>query len=231
MLLSPSEMANLLLSNKCEYVDKTVVSVSPILVAICFTLYPISLNRVTWECLNSWVIILLNFDLLIHKSFFLIIFDLDIGFVSPKINISLLNSYIFDASLYNSSNNSITIFGISKEDVAKYTGEEISKKSIDEIAQDVIKGKYGNYPERKTKLESEGYNYSEVQNRVNELIKKDVYLSNANYNGNSIVDALKQINIDSSYLYRSKLAFVNGISCRAEFIIVRQIEKGQLKRV
>lgn len=44
------------------------------------------------------------------------------------------------------------------------------KKSIDEIAKDVISGKYGNYPERKTKLEAEGYNYSEVQNKVNKLL-------------------------------------------------------------
>ncbi len=44
------------------------------------------------------------------------------------------------------------------------------KKSIDEIARDVINGKYGNYPERKTNLEAEGYNYSEVQGRVNEIL-------------------------------------------------------------
>ena len=44
------------------------------------------------------------------------------------------------------------------------------KKSIDEVAKDVIAGKYGNYPERKTKLEADGYNYSEVQNKVNELL-------------------------------------------------------------
>lgn len=45
-----------------------------------------------------------------------------------------------------------------------------SKKSIDEIAKDVIAGKYGNYPERKTKLEAEGYNYSEVQAKVNQML-------------------------------------------------------------
>lgn len=45
------------------------------------------------------------------------------------------------------------------------------KLSIDEIARKVINGAYGNYPERKTKLEAEGYNYSEVQNRVNEILK------------------------------------------------------------
>lgn len=46
----------------------------------------------------------------------------------------------------------------------------IVKKSIDEVAQDVIAGEYGNYPVRKTRLEAEGYNYSEVQGRVNEIL-------------------------------------------------------------
>lgn len=44
------------------------------------------------------------------------------------------------------------------------------KKSLDEIAKDVIAGKYGNYPERKNRLEADGYNYSEVQGRVNEIL-------------------------------------------------------------
>ena len=42
-------------------------------------------------------------------------------------------------------------------------------KSIDEVARDVINGNYGNYPERKARLEAEGYNYAEVQARVNEI--------------------------------------------------------------
>lgn len=43
-------------------------------------------------------------------------------------------------------------------------------KSIDEIAREVIAGKWGNYPKRKELLESAGYNYDEVQKRVNELL-------------------------------------------------------------
>lgn len=38
------------------------------------------------------------------------------------------------------------------------------------------------------------------------------YLSNTSYSGCSIVDALSQINVDSSYNYRSKLATANGIN-------------------
>lgn len=48
-----------------------------------------------------------------------------------------------------------------------------SKKTLDDIAKDVISGKYGNYPERKMKLEAEGYNYSEVQSKVNQLLKQN----------------------------------------------------------
>ena len=47
-------------------------------------------------------------------------------------------------------------------------------KSLDEIARDVIEGKYGNYPERKERLEKEGYNYREVQDRVNEMLSPKV---------------------------------------------------------
>lgn len=43
-------------------------------------------------------------------------------------------------------------------------------KPLDEIARDVIEGKYGNYPERKTLLEKEGYNYHLVQDKVNEML-------------------------------------------------------------
>lgn len=44
-------------------------------------------------------------------------------------------------------------------------------KSIDEIAREVINGKWGNGQERKDKLKAAGYDYSAVQKRVNELCK------------------------------------------------------------
>lgn len=48
------------------------------------------------------------------------------------------------------------------------------KKSIEEVAKDVIAGKYKNYPERKKLLEAEGYNYNEVQAKVNELLETEL---------------------------------------------------------
>lgn len=101
-------------------------------------------------------------------------------------------------------------FGVSKEDVRRYTKEVIPQKSIDELAQEVINGVYGNGKDRKKAL---GDRYNEVQTRVNELLKpKYDYLSNVSYTGVSIVDALNEIGIDSSYNYRTKLAEVNGIN-------------------
>lgn len=43
-------------------------------------------------------------------------------------------------------------------------------KSVDEIAQEVIKGLWSTGNVRKSKLEAAGYNYNEVQKRVNELL-------------------------------------------------------------
>ena len=54
-------------------------------------------------------------------------------------------------------------------------------KSIDELAQEVIAGKWGNGDERKSRLESAGYNYQEVQNKVNEILKSQKPAKNPEY--------------------------------------------------
>lgn len=45
-----------------------------------------------------------------------------------------------------------------------------TKKSVEEIAREVIQGKWGNGAERKKRLEAAGYNYAEVQAKVNKLV-------------------------------------------------------------
>ena len=45
------------------------------------------------------------------------------------------------------------------------------KKSINEIAKEVIQGKWGNGTDRKNRLTKAGYNYNEVQKKVNSLLK------------------------------------------------------------
>ena len=91
-----------------------------------------------------------------------------------------------------------------------------SLKSIDEIAKEVIKGIWGNGNNRKEKLTSAGYDYQTIQDRVNEILNNKLtsqieYYPIPKYNGNSIVDALKNININSSFEYRSLIAKKNNI--------------------
>lgn len=47
----------------------------------------------------------------------------------------------------------------------------VDKKTVDELAREVILGKWGNGSERKRRLTQAGYDYSVVQKRVNELLK------------------------------------------------------------
>lgn len=44
------------------------------------------------------------------------------------------------------------------------------RKSVEEIAHEVLQGKWGNGADRKARLEAAGYNYAEVQAKVNTLV-------------------------------------------------------------
>ncbi len=109
---------------------------------------------------------------------------------------------------------------------------ETTEKSAEELANEVIQGLWGNGQERKDRL---GDRYSEVQARVNEILAPKVtYLSNSSYSGVSIVDALNEINIDSSYNYRTKLANVNSINnytgtAEQNTYMLNLLKKGTLK--
>lgn len=73
--------------------------------------------------------------------------------------------------------NSSRIFGYGypKYDNAPETPQKPSEqlpttKDINSIAKEVINGKWGNGADRKTRLEQAGYDYNEVQKKVNELL-------------------------------------------------------------
>ena len=61
------------------------------------------------------------------------------------------------------------LYGLQKKE------EEIKpgavKKTVDQLAKEVIAGKWSNGAERKKKLTDAGYDYSAVQKRVNALLK------------------------------------------------------------
>lgn len=56
-------------------------------------------------------------------------------------------------------------------DYASKATEKAPEKSIDEIATEVLAGRWGNNPERKQRLEAAGYNYESVQAAVNQKAK------------------------------------------------------------
>ena len=58
-----------------------------------------------------------------------------------------------------------------KVEEVKETVEE-KLKPVADIAAEVIQGKWGNGKERETKLSEAGYDYSEIQKAVNNLLKK-----------------------------------------------------------
>lgn len=122
--------------------------------------------------------------------------------------------------------------------VAGYMDEGTSGvNSLDEIANEVIAGKWGNGSTRKERLESAGYDYRTVQNRVNELLgavpsSQKYYKS---FSSTSIVDGLKSIGVNSSFSNRKKIAAANGISnytgtAAQNVKLLELAKKGKLKK-
>lgn len=63
-----------------------------------------------------------------------------------------------------------TVYGfVDTKDIAGAIVKKPDLKSIDEIAQEVINGKWGNGSDRKARLTAAGYDYAAVQKRVNEI--------------------------------------------------------------
>ena len=81
------------------------------------------------------------------------------------------NLYLWQFSSQNAFD--IAGFGKSLDCSWQYKGFGTSsapKKSVEELAQEVLQGKWGNGAERVKRLTEAGYNYNTVQKRVNELI-------------------------------------------------------------
>lgn len=94
------------------------------------------------------------------------------------------------------------------------TQQKEETKSIEELAKEVIAGKYGTGEARKKAL---GSLYNEVQAKVNELLGVKKTTSTRSYypacdkKHTSLVTALKSIKVDSSYENRKKIATKNNI--------------------
>jgi GH25 family lysozyme M1 (1,4-beta-N-acetylmuramidase) len=80
-----------------------------------------------------------------------------------------INGIVGDVDMSYCYNDNI---GKSNDDaVVTPTKPTTPTKSIDEIAQEVLEGKWGNGADRKTRLAAAGYNYAAVQEAVNKLLK------------------------------------------------------------
>lgn len=66
----------------------------------------------------------------------------------------------------------------------------VPSKSIDELAREVIAGKWGNGEDRKNRLTAAGHNYSEIQNRVNELMSKGTTGKNVDQLAREVIQGL-----------------------------------------
>lgn len=77
-----------------------------------------------------------------------------------------------------------------------------TKLSIEEIAKEIIAGKYGDGTTRKQKLEDEGYNYSEVQAKVNELIKSSDTTTIKNGDKVKVINAITYTGSPFKVLYK-----------------------------
>lgn len=90
------------------------------------------------------------------------------------------------------------------------TGQITGQKSLEEIANAVIRGDYGNGEERKQKLTAEGYNYEEVKAKVNEILGVN---NNNNYVTYTVKsgDTLSEIAQKYGTTYQ-EIAALNGLA-------------------
>lgn len=78
-------------------------------------------------------------------------------------------------------------FGVPKYNTESTNNTNNNKKSVDEVAREVIAGLWSTGEERKTRLANAGYNYAEVQNRVNAI------LSGSNTHKKSVAEVAKDV--------------------------------------
>lgn len=74
-------------------------------------------------------------------------------------------------------------------------------RSYEQIAYEVIDGDWGNYPERKERLEAAGYNYQTVMNYVNKILYGE------NNSSPSNEDDVLEIHFDTNKYSAIKVVF------------------------
>ena len=117
----------------------------------------------------------------------------------------------------------------------------VTKKDIEVIAQEVIDGLWGSGDARKAKLKAAGYDYVEVQKKVNDLLAKaSMYYPRYTGQSTSVDVVFEKIGVPSKFIgkwsKRKPIAEANGISdyrgkAGQNLELVALAKKGQLKKV
>lgn len=104
--------------------------------------------------------------------------------IKSYLDVNLLKKYYLWVAKYSTKKPSVPynawqytdagkISGISKNvDISDFTPIKTAKKSNEEVAEEVLAGKWGNGEERKKALTVAGYNYRKVQDIVNQKLKE-----------------------------------------------------------
>lgn len=99
--------------------------------------------------------------------------------------VSARNPYLLDYGNLGWTNDSCITGGTGNSSSSSNSG-----KSIEQVAQEVINGKWGNGTDRKSRLQAAGYNYSEVQNKVNAILTGKSSSSSSNSSSSKSIDTL-----------------------------------------
>lgn len=129
-----------------------------------------------------------------------------------------------DILLYDTKDSGHTAINLdigSKAEVSKdeKNQNDSKKKPIEEIASEVIAGKWGNGVDRKNRLTAAGYDYDEVQKKVNEKLK----VSAPAYTTYKVVNVKSYLNVRAS---GSTSANVIGKLYNGNTIMVKKVSNG-----
>lgn len=131
-------------------------------------------------CNRDWYLRLIHDDLKRDFDFWIARYpSKDNGVYNPNSNLKP-SAQIAVAWQYSSKGNVPGISGkcdldVDYDGVINLCAAAVDKKSIDEVAQEVLDNKWGTkwtHPTRKELLTAAGYNYDEVQEKVNEIMSK-----------------------------------------------------------
>lgn len=132
-------------------------------------------------------------------------------------------------------------YGVPDYDAEEVVSKMETTKSVEEIAKEVIAGKWGSGTERKAKLAAAGYDYATIQAKVNELLAGASAYYPQYIGASKLIDTVfRAIGVPERFIgnrmKRKPIATANGISnytgkASQNLSLISLAKKGQLKKV